>query len=257
MLSGVIQRGLIAMVAVGDNKLFVSHGRCQQKNDAGIGDAPELVKNAVFVCDFDFGGTVVVIENLVDAARRIRIEHEYLAKMGMRGFEQIEAVALGFGEGLLMAENDLFRIIVQLAESNETATFFDNISTGNAKTLGVGVDGRVLLLDQYTLFAPRGKVAGCARVDALTALGIEQFWQAKNDAHQVIRAALIVGLLHRRRNLVVGLSNHVLRSNDGGIVVPRAKRKDTSHTDGLAPRLMFRIAFRNPSSAVWDGYTLC
>ena len=92
------------------------------------------------------------------------------------------------------------------------------------------------LLDQHALLAPGAEVAGGARIDAFAPLGVKQFRQSQDDADQVEGAALVVGLLHGRRDLVVGLGDDVFQANCGGIVAPGAKWIDAGHEEGLAPR---------------------
>ena len=145
---GVIERGLVAVVAVGNDELFVGHGGDEQADDGGIADAPDAVQNAVFVGNFGVGGTSALIENLLNATGRIGVEHEDLAEVGVGGLEQVEAIAFWLGEGLLVAENDLLSVLVELAEGDETAPFLDYIGAGDAKALGVGKDAGIFFLDQ-------------------------------------------------------------------------------------------------------------
>ena len=128
MLLGVVQRGFVAVVAVGDDELLVGHGRGEQADGRRIADAPDAVQHAVFVGDFGVGGAAAVVENLLHAAGGIGVEHEDLAEVGARGLEQVEAVALGLGERLLMAEDDLVGIVVKLAEGDEAAALLDLIA---------------------------------------------------------------------------------------------------------------------------------
>ena len=74
-----------------------------------------------------------------------------------------------------------------------------------------------------------------AGIDALAALGVEELRQAENDAHQIVGAALVVGLLHGGGDLVVGLGDHVIQADGGGIVAPGAKGINAGHAEGLAP----------------------
>ena len=107
MLFRVVQRGLVAVVAVGDDELLVAHGGGEQADGGGVADAPEAVQHAVLVGDLGLGWSVAVIEDGLDGAGGVGIEHEDLAEVGVGGLEKIEAVALGLGEGLLMTEDDL------------------------------------------------------------------------------------------------------------------------------------------------------
>ena len=44
------------------------------------------------------------------------------------------------------------------------------------------------------------EVARRAGIDVLAALGVKEFRQAEDDADQIVGAALVVGLLHGRRD---------------------------------------------------------
>jgi hypothetical protein len=72
----------------------------------------------------------------------------------VRGLEQVEPVALGLGERLLVAEDDLLGVVVQLAEGDKAAPLLDDFGSGNLEALRVGEDAGVFLLDQNALLAP-------------------------------------------------------------------------------------------------------
>jgi hypothetical protein len=80
----------------------------------------------------------------------------------VRGFEQLEAVTLGFGESLLVAEYDVVGVFVEFAEGDEATPFFYDLGSGNFETLRVGIDAGVFFLGEYTLFAPGLEIAGGA-----------------------------------------------------------------------------------------------
>ena len=164
VLFGVIQRRLVAMVAVGDDELLVGHGAGEQANDGRIVDAPDAVQDAVLVGDFGVGGACTFVEDLFDAAGGIGVEHENLAEVGMGGLEQVQAVALGLGEGLLVAEDDLVGVLVKSAEGDEAAAFLDLVGARDAEALGVGEDGGVVLLDQDGLSRATRLKSRAARV---------------------------------------------------------------------------------------------
>jgi hypothetical protein len=73
-----------------------------------------------------------------------------------------------------------------------------------------------------------------AGVDAFATFRIEEFGKAEDDAHEIERAALIVSLLHGRRDFVAGLGDDIFQTNCGGIVTPSAKRIKACHAEGLA-----------------------
>src|SRR5579871_4161152 len=110
-----------------------------------------------------------------------------------------------------MPEDHLLGVLMQFAECDEAAALLDRIRSRNPEALRIGVNAWVLLLHQDALLLPGLQIAGCAGVDALAALGIEKFRKAENDANQIERAALVVSLLHGRRNLVIRLSYYVIQ----------------------------------------------
>src|SRR6202041_2936527 len=126
------------------------------------------------------------------------------------------------GESLLVAEDDLVGVIVQLAQGDEAAPLLNRFGSGYLETLRIGEDARVFFLDQDGLFAPGAKIAGGAGVDALATLGVEKLGQSEDDADQIEGAALVVSLLHGRRNLVVRLGDDVVEAYSGWIVAPGA-----------------------------------
>ncbi len=100
---------------------------------------------------------------------------------------------------------------MELPESNEAAALLDLIGPGNAEALRISEDARILLLHQNALLSPCLEVACRARVDTFAALRIEKFRQAEDNADEVVRAALVIRLLHRRRDLVIRLGHHILQ----------------------------------------------
>jgi len=250
-LFGVAEGGLVAVVAVGDDELLIVHGGGEEADCGGIDDAPEAVQDAVLVGYLGFSGAVAVVQYLLHAAGGVRVEHENLAKVGSGGFEQVEPVAFGLGEGLLVAKDDMLFVVMELAEGDEAAALFDDVGSGDGEALRVGKNAGVFFLEEDALLAPVVEVAGGTGVDAFSALGIEEFRQTEDDADQVVGASLVVSLLHGGGDLVVGLGDDVVEPNRGGIVAPGAKWINAGHTEGLAPRQITRFARWNP--ILFDG----
>ena len=111
--------GFVAVVAVGDDEFLVVHGGADGIDQKRIGDLPDAVNDAVFIFYRDIrdcsGGSG---EKGFDPSG-ILIEHENLAEVGAGGAQQIEAVGLGFGQGLLVAEDDAGGIVFDATESDE------------------------------------------------------------------------------------------------------------------------------------------
>ena len=153
----------------------------------------------------------------------------------MSRLQQIQPVPLGLAQRLLMAEDHLLAVIVYLADGDKAAPLLDHFRSGHLEALRVGKDRRRLLLRQHSLLLPGVQIARRAGVDALSALGVKKLRQTQNNADKIVWAALVVGLLHRRRDLVVGLRDHVLQADGRGVVTPGAKGVNVSHEEGLSP----------------------
>ncbi len=134
------------MVAVGDNQLLVGHGGYQQADGRRVADLPQPVQHAVLVGDLGLGRTGALVENLLHAAGRVRVEHEYLPEVRMGGLEQVEPVALGLGERLFVAEDHLLGVLVQFTDGDEAAPLLHNFGSGNLEALRVSEDRRGFLL---------------------------------------------------------------------------------------------------------------
>jgi hypothetical protein len=134
-----------------------------------------------------------------------------------------------------VAEDHLLGIFVEFAQGDEPAPLFDFGRARNPETLRIGEDTGIFLLYQNALLPPGAKIMCGPRVDAFAFLGVKEFRQAQNDAHQVEWTALVVSLLHGRRNLVVGLSHDVVQPDCGWVVTPGAEWIDAGHANGRAP----------------------
>ena len=118
----------------------------------------------------------------------------------------------------------------------KAAAGLKDVGSGELELLGIGEDAGVLFLGQNALLAPGPEVLCGARIYAFSFFGVKEFRQSEDDADQVVGTALVVGLLHGRRDLVVGLRDHVFKPDGRGIVAPGAKWIDAGHAEGLALR---------------------
>ena len=109
------------MMPIGDDQLLVGHGRAQQPDRRRIADAPQPVHHAVLVCHLGVGGAAAVVENLLHAARWVRVQHEDLAEMRVRRLQQVQPITFRLGQRLLMTEDYLLGIIMKLAQRDESA----------------------------------------------------------------------------------------------------------------------------------------
>ena len=150
------------------------------------------------------------------------------------GLEQVHAVGLGLGEGLLMPVHDAVFILMQFAERDEAATLANFRGTGHGVTLRVAEDGRRGFLRENVFLAPGFEVGGGAGVDVRLFI-VARLADAQNDADQAVRALVVVALLRGGRDLVIGLRHHVLQLDLRGVVTQGAEWIDAGHAGGCAP----------------------
>jgi hypothetical protein len=95
------------------------------------------------------------------------VEHEELAAMSAGGAEQIEAIGFGLGERLLVAMDDVVRVVLETEKSYESITNVGSAGgiAGNDEALLVGINAGVGILTEYALRAPVAKMVGGAIVD--------------------------------------------------------------------------------------------
>ena len=134
-----------------------------------------------------------------------------------------------------MAEHHLVGVFVHLSESDKAAALLYDVISRNLKALRIGENAGVLFLGQNALFAPGSEVLCGARINAFTLFGVKQLRQSEDYTDQVVGAALVIGLLHGRRNLVIGLRDDVFEADSRWVVPPGAKGINAGHEEGLAP----------------------
>ena len=71
----------------------------------------------------------------------VGVEHVDLLAVGPGGFEEGEAVGLVLGEGLFVAVDDVFGVVVEVAEGDKAASFAGFFGVGHFVSLGVAVEG--------------------------------------------------------------------------------------------------------------------
>ena len=128
--------GLVAMMAVGDQQLLVGH----QLLDV----LPAPIFHMRWMAPYSSvtsamgGESGGLIEQIVDRARRIGVQHEDRFEVSVGVLEQFHAVLLGTGEGLLVAEDDARRILFHLAERDEALADQSLAGIGDDEFLEIG-----------------------------------------------------------------------------------------------------------------------
>jgi hypothetical protein len=168
------------------------------------------VGHAVFVGYFDLRGRRAGKQDLLRGQRRVGVEHEDLSKVCPRGAQQVEPVRLGLGERLFVTEYHLLAVVVEFSQSDEGPPLVNlAVSPWHREPLRVSKDAGVFFLGQNPRPPPVREIPRCPGINVVASRFVKEFRQTENDAHQVIQAALVVSLLHRWGNFVVGLGDDV------------------------------------------------
>ena len=111
------QSRLVAMVPVGDDQFFGGHRVLDGRHQHRLADLPQPVFGSVLV---RHDGRRLLsgrfVEDRVDLARRIGVQHKELPAMRMRVPQQFEAVLLGSTERALVAMHDPRRVVLHGAQ---------------------------------------------------------------------------------------------------------------------------------------------
>ena len=188
-----------------------------------------------------------VEEEVVDLGFGVGVEHVDLLAVGAGGLEEGEAVGLVLGEGLLVAVDDLVGVVVELAEGDEAAAFADFAAPWDRVGLGVDVEGWLGLFFEDAFAAEVVECGGGAGVDVGAGFGVGGEVFAEDDADEVVGAGRVVGVLHGRGDLVVGLGDDVGEVDAGGIVTESAEGKQAGHLDIV--RVLRRCSGRHTPGA--------
>jgi hypothetical protein len=133
-----------------------------------------------------------------------------------------------------VAEDDLVVVIIDTPQRDEPAPLDlrSRRIAGYFERLRVDVDAGLRVLLQHTFRLPLLERGRRARVNILSAI-VARLGLAKNDAHQVVRAVLVILLLHRGADLVVRLRQDVVSRDLIQVVAESAKRKYVCHRKPL------------------------
>src|SRR3984957_13776608 len=106
-----------------------------------------------------------------------------------------------------MTKDHFCGVVLKSTERDEAAPLTHLVRpSGNLEALRVGEDRRIVLGLQDTVFSPLAEVACSAGINVVDPWLVKELRQAKDHAHQIVGASSVIDLLHRRRDLVVGLS---------------------------------------------------
>src|ERR1700679_3467210 len=156
--------------------------------------------------------------------------------MRPRGAQQVQTVGLGLQKRLLVTKDHILAVFVELPQGDKASALIDLVLVSRrGKALRIGENAGILLLGENSCLPPIRKIPRRARINVVHSRDIEELRKSKNKADQVIGAAVVIRLLHRWRDLVIGLSDDILQADERRVVAQCAERVDASHAGGRAP----------------------
>ena len=212
-------RGLVAVVAVGDQQLGVGQRHLELGDQVLVGGAPDRVLRAVEVgrrCERRGAGDL--IHRASGGAVAIGEQAEDGGEVGAGGARELEPVLLGARVRALVRA-DAARPVLIHAHAREDTGAAAPVAVGRLVVLAEHPDRRLVLVDER---APRAPVVH--RGGGLLVAGREV------DLDDVVGAAGSQPRPQLVIDHVVGRGDHVLeRAHDGGLVAERVQRLEVGH----------------------------
>ena len=219
VLGAVRQRGLVAMVPVGDEDGLVRERRRDTRDRRRIGHAPHAVDLAARPGHFD-EGRAPHAGDVAQALAGAGIHPEDGTQVGAGGPEQRELVALRSGEGALVRPHHPARELLE-PEATEHAVALVAGPVGQPVLLRVEVEAGVGVAHQH----PRGHPVAqrhCRRIGPLRLA-------RQDEPHDVPGTALVERRLLRGRDHVVGRRDHRLEIDPRRVVAQCMEWGDDRH----------------------------
>jgi hypothetical protein len=233
-------RGLVAMVAVGDQQLGVGERPADRLDRVRVADAPETVQRAVVV--FELAPGVVRlggVERIPSCRARVGVEREDRREVGARRARQTQAVLARSRVGALVRA-DPTRPVLLDADPSEEATPPPRLAVGAAVALLERPHCRLGVAHQYARSLPGLEQLGRVAVGVL-AVGQVDLDDVAGRACDERRALL--GVDH-----VVGRGGDVAERADlREVVVQRSKRLDVRHRAAQASGSCRRASLGYPA----------
>ena len=225
---------LVAMVAVREEEGERLHRRHNPLNRRRVGHSPQPMMAPVAVRDGDArGASVHPFQGPDDVSRRIGVEREDRAEVAATRLQELIAVILRRGAGVLVGEDTAGAEFLQL-DQREKAAHRPHSTRAQPVLSRVRVDRRASVPPEDPVAQPRIQVplsAGVAVVLRAVARMLPAEFQPDDVAGMpvverrlLVRSDHIVGRRYRGRNVA-----HL-----GRIIQNAAKRKDFRHTASLS-----------------------
>ena len=225
-LLGVHARGLVAMVAVRDQKLRVGQRALQRGDLVRVGNPPERVAGALVVARFrERPAALHTLEGLAGGAARVGKEAEDGGEVCLRRAREPQAVLLRAGVGALV-RTDAARPVILHAHAREETGPAARAPVRCRVVLAQDPESRLVLLGEH---APCDPVAH-GRRGSLVAISLVLRRLRQVDLDDVVRAARDEVLAQLGVDHVIGGRDHVLERADGlGVIAKGAQGLDVSH----------------------------
>jgi len=153
----------------------------------GVVHPPHGVDRAVLIGDrgnrCGFGG---LIEQRVDGALGVGIQHEELPAVRVRVAKQLKPVLLRPGKRLLVPVHHAAGVVLHRTQGDEPLAHQALPRVGDGKFLEVGKDAGLVVARQHSVGDPVVQVARGAGVDVV-AFGIPRPSLSQDHPHQVVR----------------------------------------------------------------------
>ena len=211
---------------VGDEQFLVRH---QLPDARGVGHPPHGVDRAVLI---RYRGNRRVfgrfIQQRVDGASGVGIQHEELPAVRVRVAQQLQPVLLRSRERLLVPVHHAAGVVLHRAQGDESLAHQALPRVRDGEFLEVRKDAGMVVTRQHSGGDPVVQVARGAGVDVV-APGIPRPALPQDHPHQVMRAERQVAAPHRRGDLVVRLRYEVSQGTGLSRVPERLERIDLGH----------------------------
>jgi hypothetical protein len=231
-LLGVDARGLVAVVAVGDQELGIGEGVADGGDGGLVGAAPDRGGRAVGVG----GGAEGRIrgrglECRPGRALWVGVEAEDGGEVRARGAGQVETILLRAGLGALVGTDPALAVVLH-ADAAEEPVADAAVAVGCRVLLGGGPERGLAVLGDDPLLAPRLEGRLGVEVPVAAARGDREV-----DLDDVQRAALDeLGALGFVDDVVGGRCHGVERADGAEVVVEGAQGLDLGHCRGTLQR---------------------
>ena len=155
-------------MAIGDDELLRRHFADDGGNDERVEDRPQPMKHAVFVARLDRrDGARPRRRARYRRGAGIVVQHEKLAGVRARVAEQFEAVDLGPGQRLFVAEDDASGVVFDAAQRDEALAGAALGAAWHGVLLRINIDAGRGIAEQDAVANPRGQGLLGACIDVI------------------------------------------------------------------------------------------